>query len=220
MGTTYTQFNHGQWTQLGNDVNIAVVTALPKVAAKFDPKSLLKALEGKGQFVADKLGPALEQIFNSLFVLGTPGTVNITLTKPHDPNIFFQTRSGLWVSADFQRLVVSNAKPVKAGTVFNLDHALLTKDMTDAEIEAALPTEHLVDESTACAAIAAMITEQEGGKEGKLLNNGYANLLFLRSCVVNVYWLADSRGWSVLTWLRGDWWSAGNQIFSPATATL
>ena len=218
MGTTLTSFNQGQLAKLGNNMNIAIATALPNVASKFEPKSLLKALEGRGQFLADKLGPALEQIFSSLFVLGTPGTIVVTLTKSHDPKAFYQTRDGLYVWDDFRYRIVANATPMPEGASFKLDHALLTKNMLDREIEAALPANHLFDESTLCAIIAAMISEQPNGKEGKLLNNGYANLFYTSSTVVHVHWGADYREWYVHTWERGDrGWRAGRRVFSPAT---
>ncbi len=218
MGTTLTPFNQGQLAQLGNNLNIAVATVLPKVAAKFEPKLLLKALDGRGQFLADRLGEALENILSGMFVLGTPGIVSVTLSAPHDPNVFFQTRSGLYVWDDFCSRIVAQTKPTAAGTAFKLNNALLTKDMSDEEIESALPKDHLFGESALCAIIASMISEQPSGKEGKLLNNGYANLFYTSSCVVFVYWYADYREWLVNAWERADdRWRAGRQVFSPAT---
>lgn len=218
MGTTLTPFNQGQLAQLGNNLNIAVATALPKVAAKFEPKPLLKALDGRGQFLADRLAEALENILSGMFVLGTPGTVSVTLSKSHDPNVFFQTRSGLYVWDDFRSRIVTQARPIAVGMAFELNNALLTKDMSDEEIESALPKNHLFDESALCAIIASMISEQPDGKEGKLLNNGYANLFYASSCVVIVRWHADYRKWRVNAWKRDDnEWDAGRQVFSPAT---
>lgn len=215
---TGTTFNHGQLAQLANNVNIAVATALPKVAVNFEPKSLLKAMEGRGQFLADKLGPALEQILKGLFVLGTPGTATITLTKQHNPTEFYQTREGLYVWPDFKSRVVANSDLVEAGTVFKLNHALLTENMLDAEIEAVLLAKHLFDETQACAIIAGFIEEQPNGEEGVLLNSGHANPFYLGSCVVGVRWSADDRKWYVSTWRRdGGRWSAGDRVFSPAT---
>lgn len=220
MGTTLTPFNQGQLAQLGNNLNIAVATALPKVAAKFEPKPLLKALDGRGQFLADRLGEALENILSGMFVLGMPGTATIALSGYHDPDSFFRTGPGLYVWDDFRSRIVAQAKPTVAGTAFELNNALLTKNMSDEEIEKALPKGHLFDESALCAIIASMISEQPNGKEGKLLNNGYANLFYTSSCVVGVDWHADYRKWSVFTWERdGNGWGAGVQVFSPATAT-
>jgi hypothetical protein len=92
--------------------------------------------------------------------------------------------------------------------------------MADEKIEAALLNGYIFDDSTACAVIEAMIKDQWGGKEGKLLTSGYANLFYLSSCVVGVSWSADYRGWCVNAWRRDDSkWRAGRQVFSPATAT-
>lgn len=216
---TGTTFSQGQLAQLGNNMNIAIATALPKVAAGFDPKSLLRAMEGRGQFMADKLGLALEQIFKSLFVLGMPGAMTVTLAEQHDPVTFYQTRTGLCVWPDFQTRIVAQARPTDAGTVSKLDHAILTENMTDEQIEAVLPKEHLFTETLVCAAIAGLIALQPNGEDGVLLNNGYANLFYMCSCVVGVRWYAVGRGWDVSTWRRDDSrWGAGGQVFSPATA--
>jgi len=218
MGTT--SFSQGQLTQLSNNIGIAVATALPNVAKDLDPKITLRALDGRGEIFAGHMEEALKQALNRMFMLGNNGSVAVKLTERHDPDSFYQTRSGLWVYDGFRNLVVAKAQPTEAGTVFKLDHALLTQNMTDEKIEGSLPKNHLFDESVLCAIIAQMIAEQPNGKEGKLLNNGYANLFYTSSCVVYVYWRAVYRKWYVRTWRRGDnGWDAGRRVFSPATGT-
>ena len=145
-------------------------------------------------------------------------SITITLTQDHNPNEFFQTRPGLWVSDDFRRLVRAKAQPNKAGTSLKLNRAKLAKNLTDSEIEATLPVTHVFTEAEVCAVVATLITEQSEGQEGTLLNNGYANLFYTASCVVDVYWNADDRRWNVSTWTHDDnQWSAENQVFSLAT---
>jgi hypothetical protein len=129
---------------------------------------------------------------------------------------FFRTRPGLWVDPDFRHLVVVNAQECGAREV-KPKHFDLPRVMTDAEIEAELGDNHLFDEVQVCETVATLIEKQEGGKEGKLLNNGYVNLFYLASCVVDVRWYAGNRGWNVDMWPRGvDGWSAGGRVFSPA----
>lgn len=150
--------------------------------------------------------------------MGMIFTKNITLTERHDPNEFFQTRSGLYVWPKFRSRVVANAKPMEASSKFKLEHALLTQNMTDQEIEKALPKNHLFDDGVACAIIATLIAKQPNGEEGLLLNSGYSNLFYLSSCVVFVFWFVDRRLWYVYAWDRGGCeWSAGVQVFSLAT---
>lgn len=127
---------------------------------------------------------------------------------------FFKTRPGLYVTDDFRNCVVAKAESTV--TIPAWKHVELTQDMNDVEIEEMLGDGHIFMESEVCALIADLIGKQEKGKKGKLLNNGYANLFYLRSCVVRVYWDADDRKWVVDAWLRdGDGWYRGVQVFSP-----
>lgn len=153
---------------------------------------------------------------NPILLPLAPATV--TLPQDYNPDEFFQTRSGLWVSDDFRRLVVAKAQPSKAGASFKLNRHTLAKKLTDSEIEAVLPANHLFDETQVCAVLASLIAGQEGGQEGTLLNNGYANLFYTASCVVRVDWDADCREWFVRVWSRDDLqWRAGGQVVSLAT---
>ena len=143
--------------------------------------------------------------------------VGASLAERHDPALYYKIRNGLYVWSDFRTRIVAKATPVEAGTTVEVGYADLGKNATDAEIEAALPTRHLFDEPAVCAIVAALIARQPEGKEGVLMNNGYANLFYISSCVVRVRWLAVNRGWDVRTWLRDDYgWGAGGRVFSPA----
>jgi len=220
MGTT---FAPGQMAQLQTDVNIAVATALPKVAAKFEPKTVLKALGGRGEIFAGHIEAALEQtlsaMIKSAFALAPLGDVVVTLTQRHDPDAFYRTRSGLYVFwDDFRSRIVAKAKASEAGATFKVSRAELTRDLVDAEIESSLPKAHIFDETTVCAVIAGLIAGQANGEGGVLKNNGRANLFYTSPSVVRVYWRAGCREWGVDACERcdGRWWRAGDQLFSPA----
>ena len=158
---------------------------------------------------------ATQTVSSSVFA---PTSVVATLTERHDPDAFFRTRPGLWVDNNFRNLVVLKAKPTEAGQSLTAKPQTLGRDASDAEIEAELGSAHLFEESALCALIAGLITAQPEGKVGPLLNNGYANLLFLPSCVVVVRWDTVSHEWSVLAWQRSvDRWRAGRPVFSPAS---
>lgn len=151
-----------------------------------------------------------------------PDTATVRFDAPFNPDEFFQTRSGLWVADYFRRLVVAEAKVVPAGETFKVKPRTLGRGATDAEIEEELGGgSHLFEATPACAVIAGLITAQPAGEDGALLNSGYANLLYLRSCVVIVLRNSDRRQWRVGTWRRdGSWWDAGLQVFSPATVEV
>lgn len=215
MGTTFTP---GQLAQFSNNISIGIATALPKLVEKYDPKVVLKALEGRGEVFAGHLETALEQAINSMLVLAPKGTTTIMLEKRHDPDAFYQTRSGLYVWDDYRSRIVANAKPSEVGTTLKVENAELVRDLSDEEIESALPKDHLFTETQVCVVIAELIAKQPNGESrGALLNNGFANLFYTSSCVVRVRWSADDREWDVHTWQRvGSGWNAGRQVFSPA----
>jgi hypothetical protein len=132
-------------------------------------------------------------------------------------SLFFVTRSGLWVSDDFRDSVVAKANP-------DVSHAVATKTLdlsrsrSDASIQEMLGNNHLFTESQVCGTIAQMISGQEGGQVGKLLNNGRTNVFYLDSCVVFVRWNSSFRSWNVHTCERACCgWDAGCRVFSPAT---
>lgn len=138
---------------------------------------------------------------------------------PLDINAFFQTREGLWVSDSFCKLVVAKVSP-GGDRVVAAKGQKLDRNMNDEKIEEMLGNGHVFDGDVLCHTLAKMIQNQWGGKSGQLLNNGYANLFYLSSCVVHVYWRAVDRRWYVDAWERGGHeWRAVNQVFSPATVT-
>lgn len=50
--------------------------------------------------------------------------------------------------------------------------------------------------------------------------DGYANLFYFPSCVVDVDWRRFYGEWRVYAWERGDrQWGAGSRVFSPATSS-
>ena len=213
-----TPFTPGQLGKLQSVVSVAVATALPKAAARFnDPKAVLKALDGKGKIFAGHLESALEEAIGRMMVLVSRPLVTVSLTERHDPDAYYQIKKGLHVWGDFRERVVAKARPTEAGTTFTLAVADLGRDATDEDIEAALPTAHLFSETAACAAIAGLIAGQPHGGVGSLLTER-VNLFYTSSCVVFADWHAVSREWNVSPWPRvGSRGRAGRRVFSPAS---
>lgn len=142
--------------------------------------------------------------------------IAITLKDAHDPKEFFKDRPGLYVWGSFISNIVDKAKGKKKDTKYAVSSFELTKNANDAEIEENLPKKHLFSETDVCAIVADLIEKQPKGEEGSLLNNGYANLFYTSSRVVNVDWRGDR--WHVGGWGRDDrTWDEGGRVFSPAT---
>ncbi|MES2006520.1 MAG: hypothetical protein V4436_00260 [Patescibacteria group bacterium] len=132
------------------------------------------------------------------------------LTKRFDPKSFFRTREGLYVWNDMSQ-VLEHATPTDAADASMLGYANLSRNAYDREIKAELPENHEVE----LWHIAELIKAQPGGKDGLLLNNGYANIFYVGGFAVHVYWSADDRGWFVNGWaLGGGRWGAGSRVFS------
>lgn len=153
---------------------------------------------------------------STLTLLKNKVSKKVRISELHDPGAYFQTRSGLYVYGDFRSGVVSKASPVAIGTSYKLDAADLGQDASDEAIESALSKDHIFAESPVCAIIAQLIAKQANGEEGTLLNNGYANLFYTSSFVVDVRWRSGDGKWGVYTWKRFDSeWDAGPRVFSP-----
>ncbi len=136
------------------------------------------------------------------------------LDKPHDPHAFYQTRDGLYIWGEFNERILANVKSVEKLDACTGKSYDLRKNAKDSQITAELPEGYEWDPSELCARIAQMIEKQWGGRDGELLNNGYANLFYVPGFVVYVFWLADSGYWFVNAGGRDDYyWSAGYRVF-------
>ncbi len=150
------------------------------------------------------LGPAGEKIVFGLTEVRNPSDV--------------KTGNGLYVWSSFKDRIISKAETVEAGKEFSITFQDILVRATDEEIEADLSKNHVFSESDVCAVILELISKQSQGSEGKLLNNGYANLFYTPSFVVHVFWSSVGGEWGVSAWPRDDdGWGAGSRVFSPAT---
>jgi len=170
----------------------------------------LGGMEGVKRF----LSGAVEVVVKSILSL-VNGKVASDAIKAFDPHAFYKKRDGLWIGDFFRDNVLSQAKTIKKLLATAFKSYDLTKNAYDREITPCLPENHEFDISEALARIAKMIEKQWGGKEGELLNNGYANLFYVPGFVVGVYWDAGGRTWCVRAWLRdGLDWDEGRRVFS------
>lgn len=191
---------------------------LNKHQAEIGSSEAMQQMLGKPDYLAAQLG-VLRKHIEAVNVLSKRGHADILVGKKRVPKTFFKTRKGLWVWDGFRESIAARAEAIDAPTNFGVDFHEITapNGATDASIETALGDDHLFDENTLCAIIAEMISVQEGGKEGLLLNNGYANLFYTSGLVVRVRWRAEGGKWDVDSWHRGGGggWDRGRRVFAP-----
>ena len=136
-------------------------------------------------------------------------------------------RKDVWLSPDAAKLFGGDSK-LPAQNKRKAYHCDLVKRLSDFELIEALGGVESVLHNSADSldtAIGQLIAEQAGGAQGKLLNDGKANIFYLRDpnnservLYVSVYWSSDDSQWNVHTdEVRDDQWVAGSRVF-PATA--
>lgn len=112
-----------------------------------------------------------------------------------------ETSKGLWVSDMFtERFGKKNITAANTVPEFKI----LARDMTDEEVKSEIGAQDCT-----LADIAAFIKNPPKGT-----NDGMANLFYVASCVVIVFWFAGARKWDVSAWKQGGCWSAGRRVFS------
>jgi len=148
-------------------------------------------------------------------------TVASNAVNPHD---FFKTRKGLWTSSDFNNFILSGASKKVSADETSIGYADLAQAASDVEIGGELSEGYVFEDvDTLLTHLATLIEGQWGGKSGTLLNNGYANIFYVKVngevFAVNVYWSAVSRGWHCYARRLGDGrWNAGRRVFSATAA--
>lgn len=143
---------------------------------------------------------------------------------------FFKTRKGLWVSEEFTKRILAPALemedtvPASVGEPYDLP-----KNMADKEILEKLGHKVFENPRALLLSLARLIDAQWGGKEGDLLNNGYANLFYVRGrnekgesevFAVRVLWRAGRGLWYVYAFRLDDHtWGGGHRAF-PSKAEV
>jgi hypothetical protein len=174
-----------------------------------NPKDLKKLLFG--------LVPA-ETRLTAMTVL----TVASNSVNPHD---FFKTREGLLTSSYFNDCILSGASKKKmSADEATISYADLVQYANDAEIGSELPECYVFEDvDTFLVYLATLIEGQWGGKEGTLLNNGYANIFYVKVngevFAVDVRWLAGHRRWHCHDYRLDEYrWPVDFRAFSATAA--
>jgi len=138
-----------------------------------------------------------------------------------DHHKFFQNRKGLWISEEFvERILSVTKKTERIQLPKHVSGFTLPKNMSDAEIRRELGDNHVFSATEGCVAIDEMIYRQPNGENGDLVNDGKANIFYVRGegrevFTVGVRWDAGAREWIVFAYRLVDYrWSAGRRAFS------
>jgi hypothetical protein len=196
---TFDQFGHDHWKALGTKLGgVEVVKAI---------------LRGTSAVTVD--------IVRRLTSL-TSFTVATTTINPYD---FFKTREGLWMSDDFNDLILSGTANINVSADETaVGYADLAQAANDAEIGGELPDGHVFEDVDKFRVhLAKLIEGKWGGKEGALLNNGCANIFYVKVngevFAVRVYRHASLWGWNCdARRLDDNRWFAGSRAFSATAA--
>lgn len=141
--------------------------------------------------------------------------IGIKVPKDFNPKKFFVDREGLYIWSGFKERILATTPEVTKWGAISVSSFDLKDYATDAQIEKALPKDHIFKESDVCAVIADLIGKQTKGETGSLVNTGRANLFYTTAFVVSVDWYGGA--WYVYAWDRDDdEWSAVYRVFSPA----
>ena len=197
---TFDQFGHDHWKALGTKLGgVGVV------------KAILRGTSTVTVEVIHRLTPLTSFAVEE-------GDINLME--------FFTTREGegLWISDNFNNLILKGASKNASAATTTLGYADLAQPANDAEIRNELPEGHVfTGVVTFLVYFAKLIESQWGGKDGVLLNNGYANIFYVKVngevFVVYVLWSARDREWRCHARRLGDGrWDAGRRAFSATAA--
>ena len=149
------------------------------------------------------------------------GQLNLAVSGNFDPNEFFQNRPGLLRSEEFVERILSVAKKTERILLpSHIPSLTLHKNMNDTEVCKELGDNYVFEASEGCMVIAGMISRQPNGEDGDLVNNGKANIFYVRGknnevFTVGVSWDAGVREWYVDANRLDDYhWHAGRRAFS------
>jgi hypothetical protein len=188
----------------------AMVKKLVEAAGKDAPQKLLR----------DELIISVRKILGGLSAPSEPITVG-PLTKIFKPKEFFRDDNAdvkLYVWDNFKDRILASTGNVSKKPAVEIVSRDITKAMNDSEICAEL-AENYVFRLDDLWIIAELLRCQPKGKNGALLNNGYANLFYIQVApalvlVFCMYWGGST--WDVDAWGLDEYgrWGGGPRVFS------
>ncbi len=186
--------------QAGKFVDVAV-DALVK--SGLSSELTQKILESQGAALAEEFVGAVRKRVEALQTLAFSGH-KLVVARPYNPSDYYQDREGMLIpGGDFRKVVVMQAQQLVTEAEFEVEFYDLKRNAAyHSQVEAALPTEHLFNETNLCAVIAENIELQKESKEGLLLTNG-DNIFYTRSHYVAVRWHSRRSLWLINVWPRG-----------------
>ncbi|MBI5139882.1 MAG: hypothetical protein HZA94_00295 [Candidatus Vogelbacteria bacterium] len=177
----------------------------------------------RGELTVDQV--AKQAVLAILNFIST-ATVSFTARPGDTVSEFFKTRDGLYVWDAFRNLMdetwlastIQNPSPIRI-SYYDLNKSA-NDFQTEKEFEGNQAPFIFENFGVFLAVLAGLILAQWGGKkDGPLLDNGYANLFYVRIgsevFTVHVSWSSVDRYWHVFASPRGSFeWDAGLRVFS------
>lgn len=144
--------------------------------------------------------------------------------KPFNTAAFYRTGAGLYVYDTFEDVLGLDVRQiVDSSPERSYVASLLKVTAYDTDIRKELPETHL----STLEDIAGLIEAQPNGKSGFLLNNGYANIFYVKGkndkvLVVDARWFSVERRWRVFDWKLCvlGLWPIDYQVLCPGNAVL
>lgn len=150
-------------------------------------------------------------------------------TTAFNPHTYFSNRDGLYIYDSFERRILLKSKrSMPHRGLEGVTNSMLARSMSNNEIidEILGGTKETRKHAFTLDQIAAKIDLQPNGKDGDLLNNGYANIFYVLVgevlFAVRVHWDSGYRGWLVrdLHLDENDGWNAGSRVFRNTTLAV
>ncbi len=196
MATNNSVPDHVQfaWNILGGDKGIASIMA------------------GKIRVTLTEVAEAVGEYLESL------GSVTFKIKQTLDADKFLQSRTGLWVDPNFDKLLGGKALKVKGS--IRSSKWLRKKDSSYENIKGELPVEHTYEIGEFRPMIASAIDKQWGGKVGVLRNDGFGQVFHVWNedhtarFAVDVFWRSDVGKWSVRVYKLSRQFCAERWVFS------
>lgn len=136
---------------------------------------------------------------------------------------FFKHRSGtpkLYLQDNFKNWILDNAPETVEFAGETLSNFKLGKNIYDSEICKELDNPEPFSIAELLGMLKSLIEKQPNGEEGTLLNNGYANIFYVKlpngkTVAVDAYWGSGGSEWRLRAWrFDVDDWAEGDVVFS------
>lgn len=176
-----------------------------------DPKEVIRSINNN-EWKFTKVAKAIDEYLESL------GNVTFKINQSLDADKFLQSRTGLCVDSNFDKLLGGKASKIKGSS--KSSKWLRKKDSSYENIKGELPVNHTYVIGEFRTILASALDKQWGGKVGVLRNDGLGQVFHVWNedrtiCfAIVVDWRSGSEEWSVRVYSLSNQFSADRWVFS------